>query len=140
MVKVQWGSFLSWLFLPIWEEKICGPGRENFLPGFPPFLFSLYSQTEENSVFYPIFLPIFSILPKFHPTKNSVRGTHFLTRELPKDFQNFLNTLTILLIHFGKKNRKKSHFCLYIFTWFSLWSLSFIFIAFSPYLEKRHPF
>ena len=47
--------------------------ERKFSPGFPPFLFSLYSQTEENSVFYPIFLPIFSILPKFHPTKHSVR-------------------------------------------------------------------
>ena len=57
MVKVSKEHFLFRLFLPIWEEKICGPGRENFLPGFPPFLFSLYSQTEENSVFYPIFHP-----------------------------------------------------------------------------------
>ena len=84
MVKVQWGSFLSWLFLPIWEEKICGPGRENFLPGFPSSLFSLVCQTVENIVFHSIFLsifsilpkftPIFSILPKFTPIKHSVKA------------------------------------------------------------------
>ena len=34
----------------------------------------------------------------------------------------------------------KPHFCPYIFMRFLLWSLSFIFTAFSPYLEKRHLF
>ena len=36
--------------------------------------------------------------------------------------------------------RWKSHFCLYIFTRVSFWSLSVIFIVFSPYVEKRHLF
>ena len=72
-VKLQWGSFPSLLFLPIWEEKFCGPERENFLPGIPLLLFSSRSQTEENPFFYPIFLLIFSIPPKIHPTKHSVR-------------------------------------------------------------------
>ena len=71
-VKLHWGSFLPLLFLLIWEEKICGPGREIFLPSFPPLLFSSHCQTEENPFFYPIFLPIFSTPPKIHPTKYSV--------------------------------------------------------------------
>ena len=73
MVKVPREHFLFRLFLPIWEEKICGPGRENFLSGFPSSLFSLVCQTVENTVFHSIFLPMFSILPKFIPTKHSVR-------------------------------------------------------------------
>ena len=72
MVKVPREHFLFRLFLPIWEEKICGPGRENFLPGFPSSLFSLVCQTVENIVFHSIFLPRFSILPKFTLTKHSV--------------------------------------------------------------------
>ena len=72
MIKVPREHFLFRLFLPIWEEKICGPGRENFLPGFLSSLFSLVCQTVENIVFHSIFLPRFSILPKFTPTKHSV--------------------------------------------------------------------
>ena len=73
MVKVPREHFLFRLFLPIWEEKICGPGRENFLSGFPSSLFSLVCQTVENTVFHSIFFPMFSILPKFTPTKHSVK-------------------------------------------------------------------
>ena len=47
--------------------------KKKFSPGFPPLLFFFYSQIEENSVFYHIFLLIFSILPKFHPNKHSVK-------------------------------------------------------------------
>ena len=36
--------------------------------------------------------------------------------------------------------RQKPHFHPYIFTRFPLWSLSFIFTTFSPYLEKRLSF
>ena len=72
MVKVPREHFLFRLFLPVWEEKICGPGRENFLPGFPSSLFYFVCQTVENTVFHSIFLPRFSILPKFTPTKHSV--------------------------------------------------------------------
>ena len=72
-VKVLGENFLSWLFLPIWEEKICGPGRENNLPGFPLLLFSPACQTVENTVFLSIFLPMFSIPPKFTSTKHSVK-------------------------------------------------------------------
>ena len=39
-----------------------------------------------------------------------------------------------------KYDWRKPHFRLYIFRRFSLWSIDFIFTAFSPYLEKRHPF
>ena len=74
-IKLHWGSFLSLLFIPIWEEKIFGPGRKNFLPDFPLHLFSSHSQTEENSIFHSIFLLTFSILPKFHPTKHNVKET-----------------------------------------------------------------
>ena len=35
------------------------------------------------------------------------------------------------------KDWRKPHFCPYIFTRFPLWSLSFIFPAFSPCLEKH---
>ena len=73
MVKVPREHFLFRLFLPIWEEKICGPGRENFLLGFPSSLFSLVCQIVENTVLHSIFLPMFSILPKFTPTKHSVK-------------------------------------------------------------------
>ena len=73
MVKGPGEHFLFKLFLPIWEEKICGPGRENFLPDFPLPLFSSYFQTEGNSVFHSIFLLTFSILSKIHITKHSVR-------------------------------------------------------------------
>ena len=88
MVKVPWEHFLFRLFLPIWEKKICEPGRENFLPDFPSSLFSLICQTVENIVcqtvknivFHSIFsilpklTPIFSILPKFTPIKHSVKA------------------------------------------------------------------
>ena len=94
-VKLHWGSFLSLLFLPIWEEKICGPGRENFLPGFPLPLFSSHSQTEENSVFHPIFFLTFSILPKFHPTKYNVK----LKR-------SFISAFSFWQIIFSKKKKK----------------------------------
>ena len=46
--------------------------RENFLPGFPSSLFYFVCQTVENTVFHSIFLPRFSILPKFTLTKHSV--------------------------------------------------------------------
>ena len=72
-VRVLWEHFLSRLFLPIWEDEICGPGRENFLPSFPPFLFSSACQIVENTVLLSIFLSMFSISPKFTTTKHSVR-------------------------------------------------------------------
>ena len=81
MVKVPREHFLFRLFLLIWEEKICGPGRENFLPGFPSSLFSLVCQTVENTVFHSIFLPMFSILPilpKF--TQPNMFGYHLLLK------------------------------------------------------------
>ena len=59
------------IFLLIWEDENCGPGRENFLPGFPSSPFSLLCQTVKNTVFHPIFLPMFSILSIFTPTKHS---------------------------------------------------------------------
>ena len=58
--------------LDLGGKKFVGSGRK-FSPGFPLLLYSSHSQTEENSVFHPIFLLIFSILPKFHPTKHSVK-------------------------------------------------------------------
>ena len=73
MVKLPREHFLFRHFLLIWEEKICGPVRENFLPGFPSSLFSLVCQTVENTVFHSIFLPMFSILPKFTQTKHNVK-------------------------------------------------------------------
>ena len=72
-VRVLWEHFLSRLFLPIWKDEICGPGRENFLPSFPPFLFSSACQIVENTVLLSIFLSMFSISPKFTTTKHSVR-------------------------------------------------------------------
>ena len=72
-VKVLSQHFPLQIFLPIWEDENCGPGRENFLPGFPSSPFSLLCQTVENTVFHPIFLPMFSILSIFTPTKHSVR-------------------------------------------------------------------
>ena len=72
VVKGPGEHFLFRLFLPIWEENICGSGRENFFLDFPLPLFSSYSQTEGNSIFHYIFLLTFSILPKIHPTKHSV--------------------------------------------------------------------
>ena len=62
MDKVFFISFPLKLFLPIWGDEICGPGRENFLSGFPLFLFSSLSQTVENTVFYSVFRSMFSIL------------------------------------------------------------------------------
>ena len=73
MVKLHWGSFPSLLFLPIWEEKICRLKEKIFSMVLHSPLFSSYSQTEENSVFHSIFLLTFSIPPKIHPTKHSVR-------------------------------------------------------------------
>ena len=71
MAKVLWEHFLPRLFLLIWEDEICGPERENFLSGFPPFLFSLACQIVENTVFLSIFLPMFSI-PLNLPQPNTV--------------------------------------------------------------------
>ena len=50
------------------------PGRENFLPGFPSSVFFTLYQTVENTVFHPLFFPMFSILSKINPTKHSVRN------------------------------------------------------------------
>ena len=72
-VKVLSQHFPLQIFLPIWEDENCGPGRENFLPGFPSSPFSLLCQTVKNTVFPPIFLPLFSILSIFTPTKHSVK-------------------------------------------------------------------
>ena len=50
-VKLPQCSFPSLLFLPIWEEKFCGPREaqgENFLPGFPLPIFSPHCQTVGN--------------------------------------------------------------------------------------------
>ena len=74
MVKVPREHFLFRLFLPIWEKKICEPGRENFLLDFPSSLFSLVFQIVKNIIFHSIFLSIFSILPKFTPTKHSIKA------------------------------------------------------------------
>ena len=52
--------------------KFVGPG-ENFFLGFSSSIFSSLCQIVENTIFHPIFLPMFSILPKFIPTKHSVR-------------------------------------------------------------------
>ena len=68
-------ALFSPAFLMIWEDKKCGPWRENFLPGFLSSPFSFPNQTVENSVFHPIFLPLFSILPVFTPTKHSLSET-----------------------------------------------------------------
>ena len=87
-IKLHWGSFLSLLFIPIWEEKICGPERKNFLPDFPLHLFSSHSQTEENSIFHSIFLLTFSILPKFHPTKHNVKETDTHTERERKNHRS----------------------------------------------------
>ena len=72
MDKVFFISFPLKLFLPIWGDEICEPGRENFLPGFPLSLFSSLSQTVENTVFHSVFRSMFSIPPKITPTKHSV--------------------------------------------------------------------
>ena len=71
-VKVLFISFPLKLFLPIWGEEICRPGRENFLVGFPLSLFSSLSQTVKNTVFHSVFHSMFSIPPKITPTKHSV--------------------------------------------------------------------
>ena len=68
-------TFLSTIFLLIWEDENCGPRRENFLPGFLSSAFSFFCQTVENTVFHPIFIPLFSILTIFIPTKHSVSRT-----------------------------------------------------------------
>ena len=72
MDKVFFISFPLKLFLPIWGDEICEPGRENFLLGFPLSLFSSLSQTVENTVFHSVFRSMFSIPPKITPTKHSV--------------------------------------------------------------------
>ena len=69
-VKVLWQHFFLQLFLPIWEDKKCRLKRENFLPGFLSSPFSFSNQTVENSIFHPIFLPLFSI-PLFSPQPNT---------------------------------------------------------------------
>ena len=68
-------TFLSTIFLPIWEDENCGLGRENFLRSFPSSTFSFFCQIVENIVFHPIFIPLFSILTIFIPTKHSVSRT-----------------------------------------------------------------
>ena len=68
-------------------------GRERkFSPDFSPLLFSFYSQIEKNSFFYPIFLLIFFILPKFHPTKHSVLPQFHPTKHNARDvfFSNII--------------------------------------------------
>ena len=62
-------------------KKFVGPGRK-FSPAFSLLLFSFHSQTEENSVFHLIFLLIFSIILKFHPTKHSVEGCNTPTLQI----------------------------------------------------------
>ena len=76
MVKDNRALFL-WLFLLIWEEEICGFSRKKFLPDFLFSIFSSFCQTVENTVFYPIFLPMFSILSRFTPTKRSVNFLNY---------------------------------------------------------------
>ena len=72
MDKVFFISFPLKLFLPIWGDEICGPGKENFFPGFPLSLFFSLSQIVENTVFHSIFCSMFSNPPKITPTKHSV--------------------------------------------------------------------
>ena len=72
MDKVFFISFSLKLFLPIWGDEICGPGKENFFPGFPLSLFFSLSQIVENTVFHSIFCSMFSNPPKITPTKHSV--------------------------------------------------------------------
>ena len=103
MVKVSREHFLFRLFLLIWEEKICGLGRENFLPDFPSSLFSLVCQIVENTVFPYIFLLMFSILPKFTPTKHSVT---FNQRE-EKERTEIWKDKKYKSIKYKKKKKKK---------------------------------
>ena len=77
MDKVFFISFPLKLFLPIWGDEICGPGKENFLPGFPLSLFSSLSQTVENTIFHSVFCSMFSIPSKITPTKHSVKENKY---------------------------------------------------------------
>ena len=71
-VKMLWHHF-SLLFSSRFERiKNVGP-REIFLPDFLSSPFSFPNQIVEYSVFHPIFLPLFSILPIFNPTKQSLK-------------------------------------------------------------------
>ena len=63
----------SLVFLPNWEDKIMWAWRDYFPHHFLFLLFSLLNQTRENSIFHPIFLSFFSILPVFTPTKRGLR-------------------------------------------------------------------
>ena len=60
VIQYFWQHFSLLLFLPIWEDQNFGPRRENCHPGFLSFAFSFPSQIVENSIFHPIFLPLFS--------------------------------------------------------------------------------
>ena len=65
-------NLFSLVFLLNCEDKILWARRENFLHHFLFLLFSLLNQTRENSIFHPIFLFFFSILPVFTPTKRGL--------------------------------------------------------------------
>ena len=88
------------IFLLIWEDENCGPERENFLPGFPSSPFSLLCQTVENTVFHPIFLPMFSIISIFTPTKHSARELVSNYRFLDKIVMFSLNNHLLLLFYY----------------------------------------
>ena len=72
-VKVLSHHFSLYIFLLIWEDKKCGPGRENFFLGFLSSPFSFSNQIVENNIFHHIFLILVSILLVFTPTKHSLK-------------------------------------------------------------------
>jgi len=62
----------SLVFLLNWKDKKMWARRDYFPPYFRSLLFSLLNQIRENSIFHPIFLSFFSILPIFIPTQHTL--------------------------------------------------------------------
>ena len=71
--KIAGTQFSSLAFPPKSGGKKLWAQERNFSPGFSTLLFCIQCQTEENPLFHPMFLPIFSTILKIHPTKHRVR-------------------------------------------------------------------
>ena len=74
-----------------------------------------------------------------HPNAHLINSNNMMSTIIKFISTYYMKWLQIWIFN-KKKNRDKTYFRPYIFTRFSLWSLTFFFTTFSPYPGKRVSF